>query len=120
MKICVPTMGGGGLDEQVCEHFGKAPTYTIVDTDTSDLKVIENTSEHMGGVGKPPDLILSAGADTIVVSGLGQKAVARFEALGIVVHIGAGGTVRDAIRALGEGALPRASSANVCREHQGH
>ena len=26
MKVCVPTMGNTGLDEAICQHFGRAPT----------------------------------------------------------------------------------------------
>lgn len=51
MKVCIPTYGKSGLNDQVNEHFGRAPTFTIVDTDNMEVKVIENRSEHMGGSG---------------------------------------------------------------------
>jgi len=53
MKVAVPTMGNEGLDEEVGQHFGRVPTYTIVDTETNDVKVINNTSQHAGGQGYP-------------------------------------------------------------------
>ena len=31
MKICVPTMGPAGIEEDLCQHSGRAPTLTIVD-----------------------------------------------------------------------------------------
>ena len=30
VKICVPTLGQGGLDDYVSSHFGRAPTFTTV------------------------------------------------------------------------------------------
>lgn len=32
MKVGIPTMGDSGLDESVSQHFGRASTFTIVDT----------------------------------------------------------------------------------------
>ena len=51
MKICIPTMGQKGLDEYVGEHFGRVPTYTIIDLENNSVKAISNTSHHMGGQG---------------------------------------------------------------------
>ena len=31
MKIAVPTMGEKGLEESIADHFGRCPTYTILD-----------------------------------------------------------------------------------------
>ena len=31
MKVSIPTNGKKGLEDTVGEHFGKVPTYTIVD-----------------------------------------------------------------------------------------
>ena len=51
MKICVPTMDNGGYDDLVCEHFGRAPTFTVIDLDSDQVQVVKNRSEHMGGLG---------------------------------------------------------------------
>ncbi len=53
MKVCIPTMGGSGMDEALCQHFGRAPTFTVVDMDTRMVQVLTNISEHMGGSGLP-------------------------------------------------------------------
>ncbi len=29
MKLCIPTLGNGGLDDVVSEHFGRAPTQVV-------------------------------------------------------------------------------------------
>ena len=66
MKICIPTIGENGLDNAVGEHFGRVPTYTIVDIDTNVVKVIPNTSEHMGGEGQPPEIMAREGVNVMV------------------------------------------------------
>jgi predicted Fe-Mo cluster-binding NifX family protein len=117
MKLCVPTMGKRGLDEQVGEHFGRVPTYTIVDTETNEVEVMDNISEHMGGRGYPPQIIVKTGAEVMLCSNLGRRAIAMFEDLGIMVYVGAYGTVRDAVQMWKEGQLQAATDENACRQH---
>ena len=118
MKVCVPTKGQRGLDEEVGEHFGQVPTYTIVDMDSNEVKVIPNTSEHMGGSGLPPQLLAEAGVDVMLCSGIGQRAVQMFEQSGIEAYVGASGTVKHAIQMWQTGKLQVATDENVCKEHR--
>jgi len=118
MKICVPTNGKDGYDDVVCEHFGRAPTFTIVDTESGDVKVISNMSEHMGGIGKPPEQIAKTGAQVLICSGLGPRAIDLLASYGIEVYVGAFGSVRDAIDMFREGKLRAASPENACKEHR--
>ena len=119
MKVAVPTNGDRGLEEEVGLHFGKVPTYTIVDTMTQQVEVVENTSEHRGGVGLPPDLIANTGANVMIVFNAGMRAINRLQELGIDVYTGAQGTVKEALEALHEGRLEPANAQNACKEH-GH
>lgn len=73
MKICVPSSSKGGLDDLVGQHFGRVPTYTIKDTETNEIRTIENKSEHMGGVGLPPELLSQEGIDVMLCGGLGTR-----------------------------------------------
>lgn len=118
MKIAVPTLGKKGLDEEVSQHFGRASTYTIVNTEANDVKVIDNTSEHMGGQGYPPDIMQKEGVEVMLCSGLGPKAITMFENFGIEVFVGVSGNVKDAIAMWKEGKLHKATDANACREHK--
>lgn len=117
MKVCIPTMGDKGLDEQIGAHFGRVPTYTMVDTETEDVQVINNTTTHMGGAGYAPDLINDAGADVMLCDGLGRKAIQMFQDKGIMVYVGATGTVSDAIDMWEEGKLQAATSETACQQH---
>ena len=54
MKICIPTEDNRGLEGMVCGHFGSAPFFTLVDTDSGSCEIIGNSaSEHgHGGCGE--------------------------------------------------------------------
>jgi predicted Fe-Mo cluster-binding NifX family protein len=117
MKICIPTMGKNGLDDVVGEHFGRVPTYTIVDLDTNDVKVISNTSEHMGGMGYPPEIMIREGVNVLVCRGLGRRAINMFKETGIDVYIGASGTVKEAVSAFRKGLLQKADISDACGRH---
>lgn len=120
MKVCIPTDGDLGLDEQLAAHFGWAATFTMVDTDTDEVRVIKNHSSHMGGTRLPPEILAEEGAEVMVVGGLGSKAVRMFEHFGIEVFVGGSGKVRDVIEEWKMGRLIRAAEDNACQEHQHH
>jgi len=117
MKICIPTEGENGLDDFVGEHFGRVPYYTIVDLDIDDVKVIPNTSHHMGGNEYPPELMEREGVNVLVCRGLGRRAIGMFEEFGIDVYIGASGLVRDAITDFKSGRLRKAGIGDSCGRH---
>lgn len=118
VKISIPTMGHRGLEEYVSEHFGRAPTFTIVDLKTHEVNVIPNTSQHMGGKGYPPEIMARQGVEVMICSGLGPRAIDFFERLGIEVYIGAHGTVREAIKEWQAGKLQMATDENACKAHR--
>lgn len=117
MKLCVPSMEKGGFDDLVCEHFGRAPTFTVIDLDSNQVQVVKNRSEHMGGLGKPPEHIAKTGAKVLVCSGLGPKAIDMLQSLGVQVFVGASGTVKDAVQMWRDGKLQSASHEVACKEH---
>ena len=120
MKVCVPTRDNNGMEGTIEQHFGKALTYTILDTDSGEVSVIPNTSEHMGGVYLPPEFLHRNGVEIMLCAGLGYKAVKMFESYGITVFVGVEGTVQDAIDAWKAGKLCNASAENTCAEHDDH
>ncbi len=118
MKICVPTMEKGGFDDLVCEHFGRAPTFTVIDMDNNQVQVVPNISEHMGGQGLPPEHIAKTGAKILICSGLGPKAIDMLQSFGLEVFVGANGTVKDAVQMWRDGKLLSASHDVACKQHQ--
>jgi predicted Fe-Mo cluster-binding NifX family protein len=97
MKVCIPTMGNSGIKEAVSQHFGRAPTFTLVDLDTKDVQILPNRSNHMGGNGLPTDMLKDQGVQIMIVGGLGPKAIQAFAEQCVEVFVGAAGTVNDAI-----------------------
>lgn len=117
MKLCVPTMEKGGLDDNVSPHFGRAPTFTVIDLDTDEVKVIKNRSEHMGGLGKPPEHLAKTGSKVMICTGLGPRAIQMLTTYGIEVYVGASGTAGNAVHMWREGKLRPASYDEACKEH---
>lgn len=118
MRICVPSMGTAGLDEFVSQHFGRSPTFTVVDTESGAIDIVVNTSTHMGGNGLPVDALRGKDVQVVIAGSLGPKAISAFQQLGIRVFVGAAGTVKDAIDDWMDGFLTEASIDNACREHR--
>ncbi len=118
MKVCIPTMGDGGMEASVSQHFGRAPTFTIVNLDTREVQILANKGEHMGGNVLPTDTLKDQGVQVIIVGNLGPKAIQAFAEQCIEVFVGATGTVKDAIDDWREGLLTKASSDNACQEHR--
>ena len=117
MKVSIPVMNRSGISSTVGAHFVKVLVYAILETETGELSFIDNTSEHMGGVGLPPELLSKAGVSVMLCGGLGPKAVDMFTSLGIQVYVGAKGTVKETLDAYKEGKLVRADHQNACQEH---
>ncbi len=117
MKLCIPTMEQGGLDDEVSAHFGRAPTFTVVDMESKKVVVVKNRSEHMGGLGKPPEHIAKTGAKVLICSGLGPRAIDMLNSLGVEVFIGAAGKAGEALRMWEEGELQPATHEAACKDH---
>ncbi len=119
-KVCIPTAGRGGLDDQVGEHFGRVPSYTIVDTDSGDVNVVDNTSEHAGGAGLPADILAGFGIDVLLCQGAGRRALSILSDRGIEVCVGISGSVRTAVEAWRGGTLTSANRDDACQRHEFH
>ncbi|MFW6437088.1 MAG: NifB/NifX family molybdenum-iron cluster-binding protein, partial [Halococcoides sp.] len=109
MLVCVPSLEDGTRESPLSPHFGRAPSYSLVDTETGAVEVIENDGHHQGGHRSPPNIIAESGADALVVGNLGQRAVQRFDEMEIAVYCGAEGTVGDAIEQFEDEALDMAT-----------
>lgn len=91
-KIAVPVQG-----EKLSAHFGHAPEFKIYEIEKNKIKsekIIENPGHQPGLL---PRLLNDAGADTIIASGMGQKAITIFEENNIKVICGAAGNAAKAV-----------------------
>ena len=118
MKIAIPTMDDKGLDGMVSPHFGSAPAFAIYDTETEEIFVLPNTSQHMGGVGLPPDLLHANDVSVLICGGLGVRALQMFNQLGIKVYNGAVETVSETLALWKDNKLSEATFDQACPGHE--
>jgi len=116
MKIAFPT-NGENLEAELFFHFGLAHNYLIYDTKSNKIKIIKNTSEHMGGEGFPPEVIKKYEVNVMIVSDLGQKALDLFSELNIEVYCQAKGKIKDVLEDFSKGKLKKANKDIVCSGH---
>ena len=120
MHICFPINNDHGMDSILCGHFGSAPSFLVVDTDTGATRALPNkTHQHGHGNCRPLDSFTDEQVDCIVVSGIGQGALARLQASGIKVYLARHETVASALAAFKDGTLQAVSAQDVCAHH-GH
>ncbi len=104
MRIAFATVRGG-LDDQLADRFGRAPTFTIVDVDpqTGEVKkveVVENPGYRAGsGAGvKAAQTLADKGAQIYVGPQPGPNAYAALQHLGIKIYTVTGTTVKEALQ----------------------
>ena len=118
MKIVIPTNNKKGLNDKIADHFGRCLTYTFIDEKGNLLEVIGNTSEHMGGVGLPPELMKKHGADILLCKDLGPRALNLCGELGIEVYVCQAETVREIFEMWKNNKIKKAGAEDVCEEHK--
>lgn len=118
MKIVIPTNAKKGLEDKIAEHFGRCLTYTFLDQKGKLLEIIDNTSEHMDGIGLPPELMKKHGADVLLCRGLGPRAINLCRELGIDVYVYQTETVRDIFELWQDKKLKKAGREDACEQHK--
>ena len=124
MKVCIPVNEDRGLDSPVCGHFGSAPLFLVVDTETSASRALPNGNQHHAhGMCRPLDALRGEPLDALVVGGIGLGALTRLRESGLDVWISDRPDVKATLASLADGSLRRADPAGACAHHgqgQGH
>jgi predicted Fe-Mo cluster-binding NifX family protein len=98
-----------GLDGEMAQHFGRCPYYVVVRVNGEHLieqtRIEENPHAQQHGPGEVPRFVHALGADVIVAPGMGQKAIAWFERLGVEVATSSRGQVGANLQAYLDGAI---------------
>ena len=118
MKIIIPT-NGNGLNSEICKSFGRAKNFLVVDLETSEFEVIENTQNFQASQGagiQSAQSAVKAGADTIITMHCGPKAYKVLLESGVKVYEGADGTVDTNVNEYKKGTL----SIMKCANAEGH
>jgi predicted Fe-Mo cluster-binding NifX family protein len=118
MNLCIPVETDLGLDSKVYGHFGSAPLFLIIDTETMTTKAITNNNQnHAHGMCQPVKAVEGEAVDGIVVSGIGRGALMKFNAAGYQVFRSTMPAVKETIEAYKSGTLPLCSVQDVCGGH---
>ncbi len=120
MNICIPVEVDSGLKSTIFAHFGSAPLFMMVDTETSSCRTIVNGNQHHNhGMCMPLHALQGEQIDAIVVVGIGMGALNKLEAAGIKVYISPQVSVGEVITAFNLGNLQLMEPSKAC-VHHGH
>jgi len=115
MKICFPTEDLQGLDSRVHGHFGTAPGFVMVETDTMRVsRIVNEDLHHAHGMCQPLKALGGERVDGIVVGGIGLGALTKLRSEGIEVYRASEGTVKENLELIGKGRLPTFDPARTC------
>ena len=118
MKICFPVQKDEGFESSVYGHFGSAPFFMVVDTETNSFLTISNRDQHhIHGACNPMKALDSQQVDAVIVGGIGAGALSRLNQMGISVHRSQGKTVRDDIALFTSRELPLLTMQGCCGGH---
>ena len=120
MSICIPVNEDHGLDSPVCAHFGSAPMFLIVDTESGTCRAIVNGNQHHEhGHCSPLASLKGEELDGMVVGGIGRGALNALSRVGIPVFAAGHALVRDNVSAFVAGKLTPMRLDGACGGH-GH
>jgi predicted Fe-Mo cluster-binding NifX family protein len=122
MKLIVPLDSDEGLFSKVSDHFGSAPWFALVETDSGLFEVISNGNQHHAhGECTPAGQFAGMGASAILCNGIGARAAGKLQSLGIEIYMaGLAPTLADALDRYGTGSAVRMQPQQACSGHDCH
>src|SRR4030043_2114309 len=118
MKVCFPVLNANGLDSEVYGHFGSAPAFLVIETDSNRMTTINNGDQHHEhGKCNPLRALNNHKVDAIVVGGIGMGALNMLNQSGIKVFKAQALTVRENMALMKAGNLPEFTSQHTCPGH---
>jgi len=108
MKIAISTDG-----KHVSGHFGRCPSFTIVEIEGNEIKnkeIVDNPGHHPGAI---PEFLHKRGVGCIIAGGMGRNAMGFFSQYGIDTIVGITGTVEETLEKIKNGSLE--SKEGLCK-----
>jgi len=115
MKIAV-TAKGTHLFDEVDPRFGRAPYILIVDTDSMDYEVLDNSANvnAFKGAGiQAATMVADKGAEVLLIGYCGPNAFRTLQAAEMKVVSDVTGTVEQVVKTFLDGKLVFSENANV-------
>ena len=122
MRFCFPITSNQGMDSHVFSHFGSAPLFLLVDSQTGEVQEQQNGDRgHQHGSCQPLRALAGQTVDAVVVGGIGKGALTRLQRAGLKVYQADPGTVADNLAQAAAGQLKELTAEDVCAGHShGH
>ena len=118
MRVCIPVSDYQGLDSPVHGHFGSAPCFAVIDTDTMNVERLSNRDEHhVHGACSPLSALAGHKVDTVLIGGIGRGALLGLKRGGISVHRVTADTVGEAVAYLLAGNVEELDENGTCGGH---
>jgi predicted Fe-Mo cluster-binding NifX family protein len=116
MTVCFPVTEARGLQSKVYGHFGSAPAFLLVDTESRVVKKIDNRDlHHAHGACSPLKALGPHGVDAVVVGGIGRGALMGLASAGVKVYRASAPTAAGNLEMLRE--LEEITPAGACAGH---
>jgi predicted Fe-Mo cluster-binding NifX family protein len=114
MKIAI-TATAASLDADIDPRFGRCQYFIIVDPETMQFEILENSGAMAGGGAgiSTAQMVISKGVEAVLTGNCGPNAYEVLEAAGIKVVTGVSGKTRQAIEDYRSGKLKATSQPNV-------
>lgn len=115
MKIAVTSMGTD-LNSDVDPRFGRTQYFLVVDSETLDFTVVENTQSlnlPQGAGIQSSKTVVDAGAEVVITGNCGPKAFKALNEAGVKISVEFTGRVIEAVQKFKNGMLAVADKANV-------
>lgn len=112
MRVAISTDG-----DFVSAHFGRCPSFTIVDIEGDKVikrEIVDNPGHQPGFI---PQFLHEKGVKCIIAGGMGMRATGFFNDLGIHAIVGISGKIDEVIKKLQNGTLEGGES--LCKPGSG-
>jgi predicted Fe-Mo cluster-binding NifX family protein len=118
MKLCIPVAEDQALNSTVYGHFGSAPLFLLVDSETLAVEPLNNRDEHhVHGACNPLKALAGRAVDAVIVGGIGAGAIRGLRQAGIAVYQCLPVTIAEAVVQFKAGTLPELDAQHACGGH---
>ena len=118
MKLCIPVAENQLQNSIVYGHFGSAPLFLLVDSETLAVEPLVNHDEHhVHGACNPLKALAGRAVDAVIVGGIGAGAVRGLRQAGIAVYRSPAQTVTAAVAQFNASELPELDVQHACGGH---